>query len=571
MTSRSFDPVRASALLTVAMGAFSGLGLAASAVAQAEQEPAAAEQAVPKSLPLAPDREKGSQAVAEADVRKWLGTLAGADFAGRGTGQEGYGKAAQYVADHFAALGLEARGKDGSYFQNVPWTRTSVRAASMRLLTDTGEVAHEIPADRLSGRATDDAKAAGEAVLIIVTMPERTGRRMPKIEGLDEVDVEGKVAIVHVRGGGTGRSAAFARFAVMRELQGKRAKAMVFASAEPVEGGLSGSSGMARAGRNPAASAARRRPLDISIGGDDFGKLLGFAKLSADKLDEAPLATNLTYRAEIAIETASDEAPAMNVWAVLPGSDPKLRDEYVVIGSHLDHLGRRGDTIYPGADDDGSGTTGVLAVAQMFAKNPVKPQRSVLFVCFSGEERGLVGSSYFVNNSPIPLSAIAAELQMDMIGRNEEEGRDGGRLVNKGETGAQNRNSVHLVGTEKLSRTLHNLCMETNKTAKLDVEFDQESLFLRSDHANFARKGVPIAFFFTGLHQDYHQPSDTPDKINYPKLLRIARWVYDIGFSVANTSERPPVDADLWRTFKKGDRRGRMPDEPAAPMRETDK
>ena len=256
----------------------------------------------------------------------------------------------------------------------------------------------------------------------------------------------------------------------------------------------------------------------------------------------------------------------MNVWGVLPGSDPKLKDEYVVIGSHLDHLGRSATGFYPGADDDGSGTTGVMAVAQMFAKNNVRPKRSILFVCFSGEERGLIGSNYFVKNCPIPLSSIAAELQMDMIGRSEEESRDGGRLVNKGETAADNKNVIHLVGTKKLSNTLHDICMTKNDTAGFDIEFDSEDLFTRSDHANFAYQGVPIAFVFTGIHKDYHQRTDTPDKIEYPKLLRIANYVYDIGFEIANSADRPTVDMDLWKSFKKSDRRGRMPNEPVAPI-----
>ena len=148
----------------------------------------------------------------------------------------------------------------------------------------------------------------------------------------------------------------------------------------------------------------------------------------------------------------------------------------------------------------------------------------------------------------------------------EEESSDGGRLVNRGETAEGNRNVLHLVGTKKISSQLHDVCMATNERAGFDIEFDQESLFTRSDHANFAYKGVPIAFFFTGIHKDYHQPTDTPDKIDYPKLLRVARYVYDIGFQIADTEQRPAVDPDLWAAFKGADRRGRVVDKPAAPM-----
>jgi hypothetical protein len=527
---------------------FAGLLLAPSAFAQK----------------LADDRARGAAAVDADQCSAWLHKLAGPEFAGRGTGQEGYRKAAEFVAAHFASLGLEARGEDGTYFQNMPWNQRKVTAASLKILKDGDEVL-TIPAARLGGNASKDAAAAGEVVLLNVEVPEVRGRRMPSIDGLDDLDLKGKVVVAVVRA--NQRSLPFARFAVMRGLQGKEAAAYVFANEADVRGGIRAGGGMGRRGRNPAASAAANRPLDLNIGGDDVVQLLGHAGMTMDALSKAPMATATALTAALEVKVETSDAPAMNVWAVLPGVDPVLKDEYVVIGSHLDHLGERAGTVYPGADDDGSGTTGVLAVAQMFAKNGARPKRSVLFVCFSAEERGLVGSRYFVDNCPVPLSAIAAELQMDMIGRSEEESRDGGRLVNKGETAEDNKNVLHLVGTEKMSSQLHDICMARNEAAGFDIEFDQESLFTRSDHANFAYKGVPIAFFFTGIHKDYHQPSDTPDKIDYPKLLRIARYVYDIGYEVANAAQRPQIDPELWSKFKASDRRGRMPDSPAAPLR----
>ncbi|MCK5945301.1 MAG: M20/M25/M40 family metallo-hydrolase [Planctomycetes bacterium] len=536
-------------------------GLALAPFAPTQQDALRAGQQVGR--PLADDRQQGAAAVTVADCDRWLHKLASAEFAGRGTGQEGYRKAAAFVAAHFEALGLEARGADGTYYQHVPWTSSKVTKATLTFTKDGQEVL-AIPADRLTGTASKDAAASGDVVLLNVEVPPMKGRRMPEIAGLDDLDVAGKVVVAMVRA--DRRTLPFARYAVMSGLQGKDAAAFVFANHEAVEGGMRSTSGMSRRGRNPAAAAARNRPLDVNIGGADVEKLLGFANLTTESVAQAPILTEMPLAAKVEVAVESADAPAMNVWAVLPGSDPKLKDEYVVIGSHLDHLGERGGRIYPGADDDGSGTTGVLAVAQMFAKNPTRPKRSILFVCFSAEENGLVGSRYFVQNCPVPLSSIAAELQMDMIGRSEEESRDGGRLVNKGETAEDNRNVIHLVGTQKMSSALHELCMARNETAGFDIEFDQESLFTRSDHANFAYQGVPIAFFFTGIHKDYHKTTDTPDKIDYPKLLRIARYVYDIGYEVADAEQRPMIDPELWAKFKKTDRRGRMPDEPAAPV-----
>ncbi|MCB9878410.1 MAG: M20/M25/M40 family metallo-hydrolase [Planctomycetes bacterium] len=511
--------------------------------------------------------------VDEALCRQWLGTLAGPEFAGRGTGQAGYGKAAAYVAAHFRALGLEARGDDGSYFQQMPWVRSQAKSASLKFRTDEGSDAFEVAMERLTGAATVSADADGDVVLLQVPAPDGAsgGRRAAlEIPGLDDVDLEGKVVVAVVHG--QGRSAAFARFGVQRALQGKQAAAVLFATIEPVSGGLQRTEGAARrGGANPAAAARSRQPLDLTFGGDDLQQLLQHSGTALQDAGAEASFTSLPLRCAVHLEVESEDAPAMNVFAVLPGGDPKLRDEYIVIGSHLDHLGERGGVIHPGADDDGSGTTGVMAVAQMFAKAAEKPRRSVLFVCFSGEERGLLGSRHFVENCPIPLESIAAELQMDMIGRDEEEAMDGGRRVNIGETAEQNRNSLHLVGTEQLAPALHDLCLAVNERAGFDLEYDQESLFLRSDHANFAQRGVPVAFFFTGLHMDYHQPSDTPDKIHYAKLLRVARYVHDIAWQLATQDGRPEISPALWQAFRERDRRGSAPEQPAAPMAPADK
>ena len=516
--------------------------------------------------PLAADRSNGAAAVSVKDCETWLYKLASEEFGGRGTGQEGYGLAADYVAAHFKSLGLEARGENGSYFQNMPWAKTAVKKAELVFSKD-GKPVLTVPKDRMTGSATTDSDASGSVVILNVKIPAGRGRSMPRIEGLDDHDFEGKIVIAVVRA--TGRALQMAPFALRSALQGQNPAAMMIATVDEAKGGLTGSSSMSRRGRNPAAAARGRRPASVTIGGKDLETLLGFVDLTSETLAEAPVVTELPLTATLAIKTESTSAPAMNVWAVLPGSDPKLKDEYVVIGSHLDHLGRRGATYFPGADDDGSGTTGVMAVAQMFSKNNVRPKRSVLFVCFSGEERGLLGSNYFTKNCPIPLSSIAAELQMDMIGRSEEEARDGGRPVNVGETADDNRNVIHLVGTQKMSRGLHEICMASNDRAGFDIEFDSEGLFTRSDHANFAYEGVPIAFVFTGIHKDYHKATDTPDKIEYPKLLRVSRYIYDIGFEVANRDARPTVDEDLWNAWKKKDRRGaRMPKKPAAPLTE---
>ncbi|MBX3463361.1 MAG: M28 family peptidase [Planctomycetes bacterium] len=517
--------------------------------------PLAAQTALPD------DRSAGAAAVTLAHCQEWLGTLASPEFEGRGTGQQGYRKAAEFVAAHFERLGLEARGDNGTYFQHVPWSEAKVVAERTFVeFTAADGTQVRVPAARLAGSVSASTSAAGDAVLLVLAVPAPTGdgpAAAPPVAALDGVDLDGKVVLAYVRSEANARSAAMARFAVLQALQGKNTAAVLFVQRDEVREGLRGRRGAARRA-NPAAAGARRSPLDATFGGADLDALLRLSRQEPAVLDGATavLALGLQAKVEVAIDDTA--APAMNVFAVLPGSDPQLREEYVVVGSHLDHLGRRGDTIYPGADDDASGTTGVMAVAQMLARNPVPPRRSVLFVCFAGEESGLVGSAFFVENCPIPLASIVAELQMDMIGRDEEENVEG----NKGEKAEDNRNSLHLVGTQKLAPALHQLCLAANERARFDLEWDEERMFGRSDHANFAQRGVPVAFFFTGLHRDYHRPTDTADRIHYAKLLRVARFVYDIAFELASQPGRPEIEPGLWRAY-----RGRRGGEPAAPLR----
>jgi hypothetical protein len=521
------------------------------------------------------DRAPGAGTITVEKCKEWLGTLASPEFEGRGTGQPGFQKAADFVAAHFKALGLEARGENGTYFQHVPWSGTKVKAEQTFLSFEAGGETLRIPAERLGGTATTALSANGDVVLLVVRAPEpaqgqqgqsrRGGVRfdVPKIQGLDELEVKDKFVVAFVQTTeATRASAVGTRFAVQQAMQGKEPAVLVFAYEAEQKGGLRGGrSGGGRGAGNPATAGARRTPPDVAFGGKDLEAVLKMAGKDTTALAGVAAVTlvPLTVKARLELAVGEEKLPAMNVFGVLPGSDGKLKDEYVVIGSHLDHLGRRGEQYFPGADDDGSGTTGVMAVSQMFAKNPTRPARSILFVCFAGEESGLVGSRFFAENPPIPLASIASELQMDMIGRDEEENAEG----DPGEKAEDNHNSLHLIGTQKLAPALHTICLAKNEVAAFDIEYDQEGMFSRSDHANFARKGVPVAFFFTGLHRDYHQVTDTPDKINYPKLLRVARYVYDIGFELASPISRPRIDPKLWAKMQ-----GKSSEKPAAPMME---
>lgn len=283
---------------------------------------------------------------------------------------------------------------------------------------------------------------------------------------------------------------------------------------------------------------------------------------------------------------------ARNVVAILRGSDPVLRNEYVAIGAHNDHLGirtaavdhdslraynlelahlgapvwdrkfrarrdslragihvnldslrrihpARRDSVNNGADDDGSGSVSVLEIAEALAAMPVKPKRSILFVWHTAEEKGLLGSKYFTENPTVPRAQIVAQLNMDMVGRGSATDIPGG-----------GPDYLQLVGSRRVSTELGDLVEQINSAQKRPFKFDyqydaaghSERIYCRSDHYNYARYGIPITFFTTGLHADYHQVTDEPQYIDYEHMSRIADFVRDVVVKVANLDHRLKVD-----------------------------
>jgi len=227
-----------------------------------------------------------------------------------------------------------------------------------------------------------------------------------------------------------------------------------------------------------------------------------------------------------------------NVVAFIKGSTKP--EEYVVISAHLDHVGVRDDgEVFNGADDDGSGTVGVLEIAEAFNKAVeagYRPQRSIVFLHVTGEEKGLYGSRYYAENPIFPIENTVADLNIDMIGRVDDAHKD-------------NENYVYLIGSDKLSTQLDSISTAVNnKYMNIDLDYtyndenDPNRFYYRSDHYNFAKQGVPIIFYFNGTHEDYHRVSDTPDKINYPMLAKRAQLVFLTAWKVANREDRIIVD-----------------------------
>ncbi|MFM7838230.1 MAG: M28 family peptidase, partial [Chitinophagaceae bacterium] len=241
-----------------------------------------------------------------------------------------------------------------------------------------------------------------------------------------------------------------------------------------------------------------------------------------------------TYSQNIVLDFGkhTDRLESTNIIGLLEGTD--LKDEFLVITAHYDHLGKReNNTIYYGADDDGSGTVSVLELAEAFVKAKAAgkgPRRSIVFMTVSGEEKGLWGSAFYSDHPVFPLEKTTANLNIDMVGRIDPKRKQG-----------DSTNYVYIVGDDKISSDLKPISEAINKKytrLELDYKFndpkDPERIYYRSDHFNFARKGVPIIFYFNGTHNDYHQPSDTPDKIDYRQMSKRAQLVFYTAWEMAN-------------------------------------
>lgn len=268
-----------------------------------------------------------------------------------------------------------------------------------------------------------------------------------------------------------------------------------------------------------------------------------------------PFELNADKNATFTIAAKSERPMTQNVVAVWEGSDPVLKNEYVAVGAHYDHIGNsppqcqplNGDAICNGADDDGSGTTALLGMAEAISHAKQRPRRSVLFVWHCGEEKGLWGSRYFTDYPTIPLDHIVTQLNIDMIGRSKKEGDTNPRNAN-----LSGPNQIYVIGSTMMSTELGQLSQSVNKSylnLQYDLRYDDPQdpnrFFFRSDHYNYARKGIPIIFFFDGVHEDYHRPGDEPQKIDYEKMEKVARTIYMTLWEVANLPVRPKVDKQL--------------------------
>lgn len=468
--------------------------------------------------PLAAQMSSTSEGLADAartitaeDLRVRVGVLADDSMGGRDTPSPGLEKTARYVASGFRSFGLEP-GAGDSYLQRYPITVIRPGPSSEQgliLRGPSGEL-------RLDPRTQFVAipvanRAEGEGSLVIVAAEDESS------------DVRGHIAVIRIE-----PQALRSLFGRVRTLFTERgAVGAIFV--------VSGPDGFVEQIRaffaNPRVSLGEPQALPaplVMVAETALPAALASALQSGQMSGE--WSAHLWTTAEVVA------ADGLNTIGVLEGSDPVLRDEYVIFTAHMDHVGIGrpvgGDSIYNGADDDASGTSAILELAQAFAATEPRPKRSLIFMTVSGEEKGLWGSRWYSDHPLFPLSHTVADLNIDMIGRNWED-------------------TVVAIGKQQssLGELIDRVAEEHSdlRLTVIDDPWPKERFYFRSDHYNFARKGVPILFFFSGTHEDYHRPSDEPDKLKYEKMARIGRLIYYLGMEVANDPERPTWDAEAYR------------------------
>jgi hypothetical protein len=488
-------------------------------------------------------------------LRTWLTYLSSDDLAGRATFSEGLGLAAAYIADQLKDAGVKPAGDHESYFQRVE----VLGIKSSNHSTVTVEVNGQKRTFKDREGITFPRNVGGKRTLT-VSQVHFVGYGLnlgPDHNDYKDLDVKGK-AVVWLgsrgpRGTDQRQAARLLRSRASFAVEEMGAAAAI-APAPPEFEGQSGGATLPTGGRGASAvpdfTTAQKldSPLPANItANDDFLELLfsgsdikyADLKAMAQQQEDLPRFTltgvTLTFNFDADYQVVNTRY-TRNVVGIVEGTDARLKDTCVAFGAHYDHLGYvqgplpsgQTDRIYNGADDDGSGTTALIGIARAFARGP-KTKRSLLFVWHTGEEIGLFGSKYFADHPAVPLENILAQLNMDMIGRNHD-------------NLSSESNTVYPVGSDRVSSELHQILVEANASLPRPMIFnyqlndptDPERVYYRSDHYSYASKGIPIIFFTTNLHADYHRVTDSVEKIDFEKMAHIAQLVYETGRRVAN-------------------------------------
>lgn len=489
--------------------------------------------------------------ISPEDLETHLKVLASDEYEGRETGKKGQRMAASYISKHFKSLQFDGpvKGKN-NYYQNIPlqesgWENPtiSVDGKEFKFLENfygypnsTQQLNETVNDIVFLGYGVDDEKYsdyAGQNVngkVIMVHTGEPTDKEGNfLVSGTNDksewsTNWRKKVEVAKQKG-------VKAILIIDPELR-KNTKRM----APYIKGG----------GVKLKDGGDKKFANTFYISEDLANAILPKAKMNKwfDKISKKGKAkSKLIKKKKIDLNIAKfdKDIKSSNVLGFLEGGD--LKDEILVITSHYDHLGKRGKKIYNGADDDGSGTVALLEIAEAFAKAKEAgngPRRSILFMAVSGEEKGLLGSEFYVNNPVLPLENSIANLNIDMVGRTDDQ-HDKDDL--------KDRDYVYIIGSDRLSTELHDINEAANKSyTKMNLDYkyndkeDPNRFYYRSDHYNFAKNNIPIIFYFNGTHEDYHQETDTVEKIEFDMLAKRAQLVFYTAWQLVNQDKRIEVN-----------------------------
>lgn len=493
--------------------------------------------------------ERYAREITAERLKTHLYILAHDSLEGRETGMPGQKKAATYIADYFSSLGVPP-SLNGSYFQEFPLKTTKLNGVKLAV---NGR-SYTYLDDFFFFPGFDLRELKGDAVFIGYGIDDPTYSDYTAVDVKDRVvfmldgepfDAKG----VSLVSGSTTASEWTDDWRRKRDVaREKGAKAVLM-----VNNDYRRYIGRMRYWLdNPALSLDRQREEGEEVipmgymAPDAFDRLLADGKLRSAADAEQRISKGKKMRKQrfvnvaLAMDVALDRLSSENVLCYISGNDPEVRHELLVITAHYDHIGMSEKGVFNGADDDGSGTVAVLEMARAFklaADEGNGPRRSVLLMTVSGEEKGLLGSEWYVSSPVFPLEHTVANLNVDMIGRMDDRHED--------------PNYIYLIGSDRLSTDLHRISEEANERhtgLKLDYTYnavdDPNRFYYRSDHYNFAKNGIPVIFYFSGVHEDYHGVGDTADKIMYDKMETVTRLIFHTAWDLLNADHRPVVDVE---------------------------
>ncbi len=478
-----------------------------------------------------------AESISEEELKDYLYTYASDEFEGRETGKPGQKKAVDFLKKVYERLGIPAAQENGDYFQDVPLEITKLPKGSIVVNSKDFPLGDDII-------SLAPAEGTYNSIVYLGFGIEDTN-----YSDYTDLDLKGKIVLVkagepvnkdgtYVISGTTEKSV----WSNPSEVLGRKIELLTSKGAKGMFYYDEGNYSRFKSRFEVLSHGSNDRMILKDESVETFENFYINSELAnaifpdVDK-DNSP--KTIPASITLNLESESEAIKSENVVAILKGSEKP--DEYLVISSHLDHIGIGSDgQINNGADDDGSGTVALLEIAEAFKKAADAgqgPKRSIVFLHVTGEEKGLLGSQFYTDVDPIfPLTQTIANLNIDMIGRIDPK-RQG------------NRNYVYLIGSDKLSTELHELSEEVNKAyANVELDYtyndinDPNRFYYRSDHYNFAKNNIPVIFYFNGTHDDYHRPGDTPDKINYDLLENRTRLIFYTAWEIANREKTIVVD-----------------------------